>query len=170
MNKKLIFIIAAILLIVSFVLLYFIFTASNNTNKDSGYPKSVQNVLDNPIEKIDDNFKNLIKNDKYLISYGGGTSGGTFYITVNAEPVVDISKEAEQEFLKKLSIDEEYACSLTVILNVPNAIDSNLSEYDFGMSFCPDRIHITDVPIQPTKNTRYYDPELKPLTPQNSIR
>lgn len=158
MNKRLIIITAIILVVGFLVVLYFLFRSTDNDHNQQGvYPEIIQQVIDNPVEKISDDFNNIIKNDKFLISYGGDQNQGTFFITVNAEPVVEVSKQAEQEFLNRLQIDQAYACSLTVILNVPYAVDSNLSGYDFGMSFCSDRIHIEDVPRQPTENTRYYD-------------
>lgn len=171
MNRRIIIIIGIICFIAILILVYFFFTTSNSApNKQDDFANNVQQAISNPIEKVADGFSNLVKNDNYLISYGGNQDTGTFFITVNAEPVIDISKQAEQAFLQKLQIDEMYACTLTVILNVPSALDSSLSEYNFGLSFCPDRIHIEDIQREPVENGRYYDSIESQAPPTNSFR
>lgn len=159
MNKKIIIITSIVILVIVLITVVYLvsFSSDRNPSQDGGYPHSVQTIINNPAERISEEFSNLVKNDNYVISYGGNQTAGTFFITINAEPVEQVSILAEQDFLTKLQIEEEYACSLTVVLNVPFSIDSNLSDYNFGLSFCSDRIHITDVARQPTQNTRYYD-------------
>lgn len=158
-KTRLILIITTVVVVVSsiFIILYFASDQRSKNNEPTSdvYPSSVVNVINKPVEKITDNYFTLIKDSDYFVSYGGNLQGGTFYITVNAEPVVSVSKKAEQALLKKLQVDESYACTLTVILNVPSIIDSNLSEYDFGLSFCPGRPHVEDVPRGGSGTSKY---------------
>lgn len=158
-KTKLYIVIGVVLLIIFFVVIYFAFFSKEKKQvTTSTYPQTIQNVLDNPIEKIGD-WSTLVDDDDFQISYGSGQEGGTFYITVNTTPFIEVSDRAEQAFLQKLGIEKEYACELPVIINVPSMIDDNLSEYNFGLSFCPNRVHISEVPEQvpeseePTQNT-----------------
>ncbi len=157
MTKTKIYILAFIILIVAIgLIIFYVFKGKNETiTQKTGYPISVKNVIINPIEKITNNFVTIEKNDNFLISYGGNLDRGTFFITINSEPVIEVSKQAEQEFLRKLKIDQEYACKLDVILNVPSNLDDNLAEYNFGMSFCPNRPHIQDIQRQKNRVIPY---------------
>ena len=116
----------------------------NSNNRGSGYDKNVQAVIDSPLEKIE-NSSTLLSSDEYIVTYQKGLGQDQFLITVNANPVPEVSLKAEQAFLKKLNITQEYACTLPIILGVPSMIDENLAGYSFNMSFCPDGIHISDV-------------------------
>ncbi len=166
-TKLFIFIAIAVAAVIGIlVLVYFAFGggSQNNDVLDDGYPLSVKTAISKPIEKVSDNYYTLVKKEDYLISYGGDLKKGTFYITVNKEPVIDVANAAEQAFLKKLNIDESYACSLNVILNIPSIIDNNLSDYDFGLSFCPDRPHIQDVSRGESGTSKYDEIRIIPAS------
>ncbi len=172
-NKIYIFIIVGTIILLGLLaLLYFLpEDETKNSSTEGGYPVGVLDIIKSPAERINDNFNHSIVDDKYVISYGGDLEQGTFFITVNAEPVVEVSKMAEKVFLEKLEIDETYACELYVVLNVPSTIDSDLADYDFGLSFCPGRIHIEDVPRKSMERTRYYDDsDSSSSTSTNQIR
>jgi hypothetical protein len=158
-SKIYIFIIVVILVCAGIIgLVYYFFAKDDNLPEvNTGYPQSILSVINNPLERISDNFSNIVKDEQFLISYGGDSNQGTFYITVNAEPIVEVSKRAEQAFINKLQIDESYACQIDVILNVPSIIDDELAAYDFGLSFCPDKPHIEDVPQNPDQTNQYID-------------
>ncbi len=159
MSKKYLYLIIALLMVLLIIVMsYFAFFRSDviQTRNEGKYPESILNAINNPVERISESFINLVVDDRYLISYGGDTNDGTFYITINSEPVDEIAVEAEQVFLEKLLINQDYACELYVIINVPSGIDSNLSNYNFGLSFCPDnKPHIGDVSREPAANERY---------------
>lgn len=155
-NRNYIFIgIIALALVIIFVLAYFAFWNNGEQTVNDNYTDNVIEVINNPINKITDDFGDIIIDDDYIISYGGDTEQGTFFITIGAEPIIEVSKRAEQVLLEKLQVSEIEACELYVILNVPSVLDDNLAQYDFGLSFCPGRPHIEDVPRSENQPTPY---------------
>jgi hypothetical protein len=61
----------------------------------------------------------------------------TFTIIVNARPLTETRKKAEQALLRKLGISEVEACHLNVDLGVISSVDIDMSGKNFGLSFCP---------------------------------
>lgn len=169
-NKKIYIIITIIILLIGgFIILVLALVNKKGIKPtvNKVYPTSVINILNNPIERVSDNYITLIDQDGYIISYGGDLNRGTFYITVNDQPVVDVSKKAEQAFLEKLQIDQTYACSLEVLINIPSVVDNNLSQYNFGMSNCPGRPHVEDIPQQTDRQIPYTEGDLYQPTNNN---
>ncbi len=154
-NLKLkIFIIAGIALIAISIIVYVLFFV-NKDNTSTSYPKSVEKAINNPIDK-NENWNTLVDNDNFQISYSKVADSESFFITINAKPVNTVSLEAEQSLLQKLGIDKEYACTIPVVINVPSSVDEKLTGYNFGLSFCPNRIHVSDIASNqniPTSNS-----------------
>lgn len=143
--KPKLYIIGAIALVAIFIgAVYLFFKADKSPESESEYPESVQNAINNPVDRNGD-WSTLIDNENYQISYSTSSQGDSFFITVNSEPVVGISQNAETALLQKLGVEKEYLCTLPVVINVPYMVNAKLSEYNFGLSFCPDRIHVSDV-------------------------
>lgn len=111
------------------------------------YPDNVKKALANPIEKIG-TWSVLYTSDDYSIGYD--SKSDLFAIDIATTPVLEKSKTAEQAFLNLLSVDNQYACSLSVSLKVPYSVDPDLSGYDFGMSFCPGKQHVEDIQVTQT--------------------
>lgn len=135
--------------IVILVLAFFAFRPSKTNAPVSTYPSNVQSVIDHPVEKVD-NWSTLVDSENFQISYSTtpgveSPAGDSFFITINAQPVVQVAEQAEQALLDKLGITKDYACQLPVIINVPGSVDEKLTGFNFGLSFCSDRIHIADV-------------------------
>ncbi len=128
-------------------LAYFAFRSDKQPTQSGStpgsYPQSVQAVIDNPIERSGD-WSTLIDEQDFQISYVHDNVG-SFIITVNNYPLVEVAQQAEQALLTKLQVDQTYLCKLPVFISVPSVLDDNLSQYNFGLSFCPNRMHITDV-------------------------
>lgn len=102
----------------------------------ASYPQSVKDAISNPVDKVGD-WNTLVNSDNFQISYSTSQQGNSFFITINAQPVVQVTQQAEQAFLQKLGISKDYACTLPVIVSIPAKVDETLSGYNFGLSFCP---------------------------------
>lgn len=131
------------LIIIGLTVWLFVLSRGPATNSNSNYPQSVQNAIDNPVQR-NEGWNTLVDNDDYQISYSKSGSSESFFITIVNGPALAVSQKAEQELLSKLQITQEQACNLPVSMNVVNSVDSNLSGYTFGLSFCPDKLHIAD--------------------------
>lgn len=116
---------------------------ATNQNANAGYSQNVQQAINKPIEK-NGNWSTLSSGEKYQISYSKENGSDSFYITINAQPVLQVSQQAESEFVQKLGVSNEEACKLPVSISVPNNVDSRLSGYSFGLSFCTGKPHIAD--------------------------
>ena len=141
---KIIIIVGIVLVLVIGLILYLAISRKEN-NSDSGYPEAVQKVIDNPIDK-NENWSTIIDNSSFQISYSTGDSGDSFFITISGQPVLESAIQAETALLEKFgNTDKDYICSIPIIINVLATTTPELSGYNFGLSFCPDRIHVTDV-------------------------
>ena len=112
-------------------------------SSDEIYPATVQEAITHPVDQ-NENWGTLLTNDEYEISYSKSGTTDSFFITVNAQPALDTSLKAEQAFLQKLGITQEYACALPVVIKIPFAVDQNLAGFEFGPSFCPNVVHVAD--------------------------
>lgn len=146
MNKKTILYFVLSILLLGIVSVVFIFYTSKNDDdeKISKYPQNIQEVIKNPVEK-NESWRTLVDDNDFQISYSTSNSGDSFFITITAQPVLDVSIKAEQALLKKLDVEKDYLCTLPITINIPYSVDGNLSQYDFGLSFCPDKSHIFEV-------------------------
>jgi hypothetical protein len=149
-NKKLTILIiaaSALLALLIIALAYFVFRSDSTSDQpgvtSGGYPQSVQDAIGNPLERNGD-WLTLVSEDDFQISYVEDDIG-RFMVTVNNYPLTEVSQRAELALLQKLQIDQDYACKLPVFISVPSALDDSLSQYSFGLSFCDNRMHITDV-------------------------
>jgi hypothetical protein len=76
---------------------------------------------------------------------GTGASYSTFYvdldqsfnITILQEPIGDVRKQAEQDLMSRLGINQDQACALRYWVGVPNFVNSIYSGKNLGFSFCP---------------------------------
>ncbi len=148
--------IAGLMIVGVAAIVYLLFFDKKETSSGT-YPSKVQQVIDNPIEKNGD-WSTLANNDDYQISYSKGREVDAFFITVNAAPALNVSKRAEQELVNKLGITQDEICALPVIIKVTAASNPNLTGFNFGLSFCPDRIHIADVPQDTPPDDGLKDP------------
>ena len=146
MNKKIVYIAVGIILLVAFIALAYLFYSSKNKDnaKISQYPLSVQEAIKSPIEK-NEGWRTLVDDNDFQISYSSNDGIDSFFITINASPVLDVSIKAEQALLKKLQVNQDSVCALPIVINIPFSIDANLSQYDFGLSFCPNKTHIFEI-------------------------
>lgn len=142
-SKIILFSLGGIVLIGLVIWMAFVFFVDKKSNETVSYPRSVQSAINSPIEKIQ-NWSTLVKNDNFEISHSSGPEGDSFFITINAQPVLQTSQLAEQALLQKLGVKKEYACTLPLIMTVPANVDPSLAGNTFGMSFCPDQSHISD--------------------------
>lgn len=137
-----------LVILIVLALIALIYVAFIDVKKSSGptgkYPQSVQFAIDNPVQ-INEFWKTLVTTDEYEISYSSKDGMDSFFITVNSQPALEVSLKAEKAFLQKLNIDEAVACELPLHMGVPSAVDSELSGYTFGLSFCLGKVHIADV-------------------------
>ncbi len=145
-NSKIIGYLLIFLIVVGLVLV--MYTIVVDVEKDSVSAdvsqQNIERAINNPIE-INESWKTLVRTDEYEISYSEVGESRSFFITINAQPALEISKEAERALLETLGIDQGTACGLPLSMGVPSAVDSNLSGYVFGLSFCFGKNHISDV-------------------------
>lgn len=106
--------------------------------------QNIERAINDPVE-VNESWKTLARTDEYEISYSEVGENRSFFITVNAQPALEVSKKAEQALLETLGIDQDTACGLPLSMGVPSAVDGNLSGYTFGLSFCFGKDHISDV-------------------------
>lgn len=138
------------------VLAYFAFFRDNTSqNNVSEISRMIAQLVNNPVERLTDDSVVIERNDNYLITYDGTVENGTFYIIINNEPLEVVANQAEQSLEKKLKISHEQMCNIKVLLNVPSSLDANLANYNFGLSFCPTRPHIEDIPRQTDRVVPY---------------
>jgi len=64
----------------------------------------------------------------------------SFLITIEDGDIRKVRTEAEADFIKKLGITQEQACSLLVSVSVSRFADENAAGQDYGLSFCPNGI------------------------------
>lgn len=145
-------VIVGIILVASLIGLVYLLSSSKEITGPESYPKSVKNAINNPIEK-NENWSTLVSNDDFQISYSTSEDVDSFFITINAQPALEVSLKAEQSLLQKLGIKEEDACKLPVLINVPAIVDENLTAFEFGLSFCSDVVRISDIPPQEQEST-----------------
>lgn len=141
--------ISSVVVIASLAVVYFLFKTPEPTQNQipatlESYPESVQTAVQKPVEKIGD-WSVLDASDDYQISYSFSGNTDSFFITLNAEPLDKVLSKAEANFLNKLQIKQDQACSLPVIITVPNAVNANVVGLEFGFSFCPNVLHLKDV-------------------------
>jgi hypothetical protein len=146
-NLKIYLLIALVFLAIIATGIYLVVTSSNNSAKP--YPNNVKDVISNPVKKVGD-WSILEETDKYVINYSKVGEVDEFYITIYSNPAYQTSIEAENRLLNKLKIDKDYACSLPITIQVQRAVDESLWGYNFGLSFCKDKLHISDILQQPS--------------------
>lgn len=149
MNKKIYWLVIVLVLVVAVIAAVVYFSSGKKTATQAPvttkYPATLTQAIEQPEERVTDSLVKLDVQKDFLISYAGDLQDGTFIITVDGEPLLEVAKQAEQAFLQKYQLQPDEACRLNVVLNVPSVLDSNLAGYDFGMSFCPYRPHLEDV-------------------------
>lgn len=145
---KIIGIVGAIVIVV-LALIYLLFGGNKSpqrggNSEEQNYPTAVRELIDHPIQR-NENWSTLVSNDDFILSYATADTGPGFYITINNHPIEKVAKEVEKYLLEKFDNNEEQLCEEYVVIGVPFNVNEQLSDYDFGLSFCPNRIHITDV-------------------------
>lgn len=146
MNKKIVYIVVVIILLGVVIAATYLLYSSKNQDiaKISQYPQSIQEAIKNPIEK-NEGWRTLVDDADFQISYSVKDNIDSFFITISAQPVLDVSIKAEQALLNKLKVDKNSLCALPIVISIPFSIDANLSQYDFGLSFCPNKTHIFEI-------------------------
>mgnify|MGYP000194449804 CR=1 FL=1 len=108
------------------------------------YPRSVQNLIDNPMDK-NDNWSTLIDAPEFQVSYSTVDEIDTFFITIIADPILESAAKAEASVVEKFNVSQAELCELPIVINIPATLSEDLSGYNFGLSFCLNRVHVTDV-------------------------
>lgn len=81
----------------------------------------------------------ILRNDQFTIFFDEDTK--RFHISLQAQPIEDVRKDAERTFLDKLQIDKDDACKLAVNLSGPISLDERFGRVaNYGLSFCPNGI------------------------------
>lgn len=70
--------------------------------------------------------------------------GNYYIISILKRPLEKTRLDAEDAFLKALSIGRDEACALNVSLGTIASVDQNLSGQNFGLSFCPGSIRMIE--------------------------
>jgi len=87
-------------------------------------------------EKIDpQGDRELSQSNKYSIQYF--PQFNSFLISLNASPFEKVRSEAEQDFIKKLGLDEKTACKLLVNIATSQKTDPEFAGRNYPLSFCP---------------------------------
>lgn len=76
----------------------------------------------------------VLETEKFQIIYFSETE--SFLITILQSPFSSYRAEAEQAFLKELSINEKQACSLTVTIVTPAFVSPEHAGVEYPLSFC----------------------------------
>ena len=88
-------------------------------------------------EKVEKYRVGLVDSANYGIAYSLPDS--TFYITISAADFKEfqaLRKEAEQQFLSKLNINQQQACQLQVQINTLPTDEPEVDSKNFPLSFC----------------------------------
>ena len=87
-------------------------------------------------EKIDpQGDRELSQSNKYSIQYF--PQFNSFLISLNASPFEEVRSEAEQDFIKKLGLDEKTACKLPVNIATSQKANPGFAGRNYPLSFCP---------------------------------
>ncbi|MFT5037212.1 MAG: hypothetical protein ACI9VM_000789 [Candidatus Azotimanducaceae bacterium] len=82
--------------------------------------------------------------DEYFLPFNivYAEGGGSFAISINAEPVVETRRSMEEFLRSMLGISEVEMCKLNVYVGVPTDVNSFLSGQNIGFSFCPGSVSL----------------------------
>jgi hypothetical protein len=95
----------------------------------------INNLYKNPDKTLSQNGVGFIRNPDYYMSYYPEDQG--FIITILNPNIEQGRIDAEKSFLQFIGITENQACLLKVTLNVPFAVNAEVSGPNYGLSFCP---------------------------------
>lgn len=136
------YIISAILILLGLLAILYLYFSPKESKEKVNYAQNVNAVINNPTEKFD-MWSTISEEEKFHISYSS-VENHAFIITINAEPIKEVSEQAESVLQKKLKVNNDYFCSLNILIKIPYKVNNSLSGYDFGPSFCPNKMHIED--------------------------
>lgn len=110
-------------------------TVINTQGKINVSGVEINDIRVNPI--IDNGIGDVlfIQNPKYQVGYQGKFE--LFIINVLASPFEETRREVESEFVKKLGVSKQEACSLSVTIGSPSY--AGVADFDGkkrGLSFC----------------------------------
>lgn len=160
-KKNILYAVIIIVLIVIFgIILYISFKKDSDAPEvNVQYPQAIQSLIEKPLFD-NEGISTLILNDNYVISYEKLEK--KFLISVNNYPIDVVANLAEQDLLEKFDQDQDRLCAETIVLNIPANVNPDLIDYNFGLSFCPDRIHLEDVTyVSEQPNAPVYNPETR---------
>jgi hypothetical protein len=137
--KKKIYIIIAIVAIITISLAFYFFIYSNKLVISTNEGKiNINNIYRGQTEIYKDGSVTYKANNDYSLFYNPNDQ--TFNISLMNSDVKNARNKAETDFLKILNINEKDACKLNVILAVPPSVDENYAGTNYGLSFCSNGI------------------------------
>ncbi len=80
---------------------------------------------------------------EYTIDYS--KTEQRFLINLYEYPLLETRVKASQALINKLNITDEDACKLNVDVTVNSSVNRRLAGQNLGLSFCPDRIDLSNV-------------------------
>lgn len=140
MTKKNLTFIALSLCFVSIIVgLLWITRSTNENNQPSTNQTAIEETKIHELTKnkpINSAYGNIefLKNKDYVINYF--PDGEYYQIGVLNSPFEKVRKEAEEEFLRELSISNTQACSLNVEITTPFSINPEEAGAPYPLSFC----------------------------------
>jgi hypothetical protein len=113
-----------------------------NTDKGKVIINDIFNNGMTRLESENGNFKEyfLEENDEYKIGLDVEGNKWTFGIALKDSDVYKARKQAENNFLNLLGINQENACNLDVYLIIPYSVSEKYSGPNYGLSFCPNGV------------------------------
>ncbi len=93
------------------------------------------NLYQNPLEHLSHDGIVFEKNNDAIASFFPQDQG--FLITLLNSDLEKARTEAENDFLQKLNITKDQACTLKVTLNTPSFVNQKAAGTNYGLSFCP---------------------------------
>jgi hypothetical protein len=96
---------------------------------------NINNVYKNPVEQLSQNGVSFTQNSDYYMSFYPKNNG--FLITLLNPDLEKARSEAENDFINKLGITKDQACSLNVSITIPNSVSTKYSGGIYNFSFCP---------------------------------
>jgi hypothetical protein len=113
------------------------------SGSDTQMSKEVEEKLNSKLNELGGSTKTInksgdfslnVQSENYSIIYF--PKNKSFNISITASPFERIRRQAENDFLKKMGPDEQFICSLNVVITTPRFANPDQAGRNYPLSFC----------------------------------